>query len=104
MSDMSWSSVSTVLALHNFGRGMTATDVIPMFTPMLCETLLRFRHMAHESGPGYAIEQETWRAITAWLPANFFTAENRPMLRELCTATRSNGDIARETTERRAAR
>src|SRR5262245_14320436 len=85
MSDMSWSSVSTVRAIHNFGRGMTATNVIPMFTPMLCETLLRLRRMAHESGAGYAIGQETWRAITAWLAANFFTAENGAMLRELCT-------------------
>ena len=34
------------------------------------------------SGAGYAIERESLRAITAWLPADFFTSENRPMLRE----------------------
>jgi hypothetical protein len=40
------------------------------------------------------VEQEAWRAITARLPADFFTAENRPMLKELVRHVRYADELA----------
>jgi hypothetical protein len=42
------------------------------------------------------IEQETWREITGRMPADFFTAENRPMLKEVCRHVRFADELAVE--------
>jgi hypothetical protein len=41
-----------------------------------------------------AVEIESWRSITARLPADFFTAENKPMLKELCRHVRYADELA----------
>jgi hypothetical protein len=40
------------------------------------------------------VEQEAWRAITARLPADFSTAENKPMLKELVRHVRFADELA----------
>jgi hypothetical protein len=58
MSDMAYPPSRSALALHNFGRGMTQSMLIPMFTPMLCDydqgSPAIKADMAHQSGAGEA--------------------------------------------------
>jgi hypothetical protein len=46
-------------------------------------------------------EQATWREITASLPADWFTAETIPMLRELCRHIHYAAELAKDITRLR---